>query len=137
MNKLNKFPLWFNILTGLYFVSNLLVFGLATLFNPGFAFPDLGGTAADFPIQFFAIRHIAFAVPLLHGLLKQDAKILRTMYTIFVIMAGLDVTLLALNGYYIPVLGDFSLGVKLIIGLGAFILPTVIALLHLRNYDED
>lgn len=133
----NKLPLWLNILSGGYFVSNLFIFGLATLLNPAFAFPDLGGTGADFPIQFFAVRHIAFSVPLLHGLIRQDAKILRVMYTIFLVMAVADVGLLIVNGYSIPVLGDFSLLVKAMIGLGAFITPSAISLIYLlRNHTD-
>jgi len=29
-----KFPTWFTALTGLFFISNLIIFGGATLFNP-------------------------------------------------------------------------------------------------------
>lgn len=133
----NKLPLWLNILSGGYFISNLLIFGFIPLFTPAFAFPDLGGTKADFPIQFFAVRHIAFAVPLLHGLIRQDAKIMRTMYTIFLVMALLDVSLLILNDYYIPVLGNFPLTVKTLIGLGAFITPSALALGYLRRNHTD
>ena len=81
-----QFPVWFTTITALFVFSNLFVFGGATLFNPSISFPEAGAAAA-FPIQFFAIRHIALGIPLLRGLVKKDVKILTTMYHIFVVMS--------------------------------------------------
>ena len=141
MTKSIKFPAWFNILTGLFFISNLLIFGLATLFNPSFTFPN-GGASAVFPIQFFAVRHIAMAIPLFHGLIRKDVKILKVMYTIFIVMSVLDITLLGIYGYNIPVLGLIpfigSLPVfgKVLVGVGIFLVPITFALRHLKGYKE-
>ena len=136
-----KFPAWFNIITALFFVSNLFVFGLATLFNPSFAFPSAGESAA-FPIQFFAVRHIAMAIPLLHGLIRRDVKTLKVMYTIFVVMSVLDILLLGIYDYPIPVLGLISfigalpaLG-NVAVGIVLFLLPIFLALRQLRSYEE-
>lgn len=131
-----KFPLWFTILTAGYFVSNLLIFGILSLVNPSLPFPDMGDTAAAFPIQFFAIHHIAFSIPLLFGLIRKDVKVLLVMYSIFLVMAILDVSLLFLNGYYIPVIGEVSLVAKIAIALGGFILPVSLALQHLSSYKQ-
>ena len=136
-----KFPVWFNIITVLFFASNLFVFGLATLFNPNFAFPGTG-QAATFPIQFFAVRHIAMSVPLLHGLIRRDVKTLKVMYTIFMIMSVLDILLLGIYDYPIPVLGLIpvigalsALGV-VAVGIILFLLPIFLALRQLRSYEE-
>ena len=130
------FPLWFTILTVLYFVSNLLIFGIATLLNPSLTFPA-AGSGADFPIQFFAVRHIAFSVPLLHGLIRRNPTILRTMYTIFVIMSVLDIILLIVNSYPIPIIGDLGLPLNAIVAIGAFLVPTLLAIRHLRSYSDE
>ena len=103
MNDTKQFPVWFTALTSLFFISNLFVFGLATFLFPLFTFPD-AGEAAAFPIQFFSIRHIAFAFPLLYGLVRKDTKILTVMYSIFAIMSVLDVVVLGAFDYYIPAL---------------------------------
>ena len=129
------FPLWLTVLTAIYFLSNLLVFGIATLLNPSLTFPG-AGSGADFPIQFFAIRHIAFSVPLLHGLISRNPTILRAMYTIFVIMAVLDISLLIINDYPIPIIGDLSLPLTILVSVSAFLVPTVLALRHLRTYSD-
>ena len=136
-----KFPTWFTALTGLFFISNLIIFGGATLFNPDLTFPN-AGAGAVFPIQFFAVRHIAMAVPLLHGLLRKDVKILTAMYTIFVIMSVLDITLLGIYGYNIPILGLIpaigglpTFG-KVLVGIAVFLAPISLALRHLRGYKE-
>ncbi|MEL6850630.1 MAG: hypothetical protein AAFP92_19065, partial [Bacteroidota bacterium] len=75
MESTHNLPTWLKALTFLYFLSNLVVFGGLALFYPQVAFPDAGAAAA-FPIQFFAIRHIAFAFPLAYGLLREDINVL-------------------------------------------------------------
>lgn len=136
-----KFPLWFNILTGLLVISNLIIFGGATLFNPDLTFPN-AGQGAVFPIQFFAVRHVAFSIPLLHGLIRQDIKTLTVMYTIFIIMSVLDIALLGIFGYNIPILGlipaigNLPTYGEVLAGMVVFLLPISLALRHLRGYKE-
>ena len=137
-----KFPAWFNLITVLFFISNMFIFGLATLFNPGFAFPS-AGEAAVFPIQFFAVRHIAMSIPLFHGLIKRDVKVLRTMYTIFIVMSVLDIVLLGINDYPIPVLGlipfigNLPAFGSVLFGITVFLLPIIFCLGYLRNSSEE
>ncbi|MEM7126807.1 MAG: hypothetical protein AAF702_10805 [Chloroflexota bacterium] len=133
-----KFPAWLTALTAFLFISNLFVFGGAALFNPDFAFPN-AGEGAVFPIQFFAVRHIAFAFTLLYGLIQRDVKVLTVMYTIFIIMSGIDIVLLALYGYDIPVLGLIpaigqlpTIG-KVLVGIGGLFLPVGIGLWYLAT----
>lgn len=137
MDNTTKFPLWFTILTIVLIVSNFFIFGLFSLIHPELPWPDLGKTEAAFPIQFFAIRHIAFAVPLLHGLIRKEVTVLKTCYTIFLIIAVLDVAMLAVNGYYIPVLvkfvGDLPLAATLLISTTAFIIPMAVSLRFLSK----
>lgn len=137
MTNPQKFPLWFTAITALYFVTNLAIFGIATLVSPGFAFPDMAGTPAEFPIQFFAVRHIAFAFPLLFGLIRRNVTVLTTMYSIFIVMAVLDVSLLILNGYYIPVIGDLPTAAKIIVALGGFITPVSLCLWYLTARSPE
>lgn len=131
-----NFPAWFSALTAFLFVSNLLIFGGAALFNPSLAFPD-AGEAATFPIQFFAVRHIAFAFPLLYGLVRKDTKVLTVMYSIFIVMSGIDIVLLAIYGYNIPILGLIpaigQLGTtgKVLVGIFGLFLPVGIGLWYL------
>lgn len=142
MSNSIKFPMWFTVLTVLFFISNLFIFGGAALFNPGFVFPDAGETAV-FPIQFFAVRHIAFSVPLLYGLIRKDVKILTVMYSIFIIMSVLDIALLGLYDYYIPVLGlipaidQLPLAGKLVLAIGAFLAPVGAGLWYLTTNTND
>ncbi len=133
-----KFPLWFTILTWVLVISNLFIFGIFSIIHPDLAFPDLGKTDAAFPIQFFAIRHVAFGVVLLHGILKKNVEVLRALYTVFLIIAILDVALLAIYGYYVPVLvkfvGELSLPVTLLISSCMFILPMALTVRYLRKF---
>ena len=137
-----QFPTWFTVLTALFFLSNLLVFGLLTLFSPHTAFPN-SGDGAIFPIQFFAARHIAMAVPLLHGLIKKDVKILRVMYTIFIVMSIIDVVLLAIYGYDIPIVGlipfvgNLPTVGKVILGILMFWVPIGASLRFLSQQEMD
>lgn len=133
MSSPPKFPRWFTLLTAVLVISNLFVFGIASLINPSLPWPDLG-EAARFPIQFFAVRHIAFAFPLLYGLLSSDVKVLITCYSIFLIVAIIDVALLAIYGYYIPIIGELPFAATLGISISCFILPMGIALKHLSTY---
>jgi len=132
-----KFPLWFTILTWVLVVSNLLVFGIFSILHPNLPWPNIGNTAAAFPIQFFAIRHVAFGLILLHGILKKNAEVLKALYHIFLIIAILDVVLIAMNGYYVPVLvkfvGELPLTITLLISSCLFILPMAVAVRFLRK----
>ena len=135
------FPLWFTILSNMFFISNLFIFGLMTLFRPSLAFPD-AGDAAVFPIQFFAVRHIAMALPLLYGLVRKDVKILTLMYSIFFVMSTLDIILLGIFDYSIPVMGLIpSIGRlsaigSVFLGIGIFLVPITFALIYL-NSDQQ
>ncbi len=142
MKKSVEFPTWFTALTGMFFLTNLFVFGGLTLFSPHTAFPG-SGDGAIFPIQFFAARHIAMAIPLLHGLIKKDVTILKTMYTIFIIMSIIDVALLGIYGYNIPIVGLIpfvgnlpTIG-RVILGILMFWVPIGASLKFLRSYDEN
>ena len=133
-----KFPMWFTILTWVLVISNLFIFGVFSIVHPELPFPDLGKTDAAFPIQFFAIRHVAFGVVLLHAIFKKDVGVLRALYTIFLIIAILDVALLAIYGYYVPVLvkfvGELPLLVTLLISSCLFILPMALTVRYLRKF---
>ena len=137
MKDQTKFPLWFTILTWALVLSNLLVFGLFSLVHPELPWPDLGNTEAAFPIQFFAIRHLAFGVVLLHAMIRKNKEVLKALYHIFLIISVLDVALLAFNGYYIPamvnLIGEVSTLVTVLIGAGLFIIPMSIAVRYLRK----
>lgn len=90
---------------------------------------------AIFPIEFFAVRHIALSVPLLHGLLIRNVTVLRTMYTIFVVISVLDISLLIYCAYYIPLIGDLPLLTTAVLALGLFFTPMVLGLRYLRNFS--
>ncbi|MGB0850081.1 MAG: hypothetical protein ACPGTP_02445 [Bacteroidia bacterium] len=138
MSKSIKFPKWFTILTIVLIISNLLVFGLFTLLHPELAWPDLGLGEAKFPIQFFAARHMAFGVILLHGLIKKKPEVLAACYHMFLIISVLDVALLATNDYYIPLLvrvvGETSSLVSAALATVMFIIPMALSIKHLRSY---
>lgn len=138
--KKTKLPLWLTVLTTVLIVFNLLIFGLMTLLLPTVTWPDAGETAA-FPIQFFAIRHIAFSIPLLQGLLKKDTKILTTMFTIFFVIAILDVGLVLFNGYYIPFVvnltGELPRLATFVLTSLLFIVPMGLTLSYLRTHSNE
>ena len=123
MQETTCFPLWFTLLTAALAVSNLFIFGLWTLLAPSFAYFELGGTAADWPIQFFAVRHIAFGIVVLYGLVRRNATALATWYGTFVLISVMDVALLAIQDYPIPVIGDLSLPASLALAIVAFTIP--------------
>ena len=135
-----KLPLWLTVLTAVLVIFNLLVFGMMTFFFPAVTWPDAGESAA-FPIQFFAIRHVAFAIPLLHGLLKKDVKILKTMFTIFFVMAVLDVGTVLANDYYIPLVvrltGELPRLATFVLAALLFIVPMGLTLRYLRTHYDD
>ncbi len=133
-----RFPHWFTALTVLFLISNLFLFGLLTLFFPHLTFPN-SGDGAIFPIQFMAARHIAFVLPLFHGLVRKNVMILRTMYTIFLVMSIIDIVLLGVYGYNIPLLGSIpfignlpTVG-KVAVGVSMFWLPIGACLAYLRS----
>ncbi|MCP5098424.1 MAG: hypothetical protein GY943_22975 [Chloroflexi bacterium] len=141
MKKSVTFPTWFTALTAMFFLMNLLVFGALTLFSPHTTFPG-SGDGAIFPIQFLAARHIGMAIPLLHGLIRKDVKILKTMYTIFIIMSIIDIALLAIYGYNIPIVGLIpfvgnlpTIG-KVILGILMFWVPIGASLKYLSSQSE-
>ena len=142
MKKTIEFPSWFTALTGMFFVTNLFVFGGLTPFSPHTAFPG-SGDGAIFPIQFFAARHIAMAIPLLHGLIRKDVTILKTMYTIFIVMSIIDIALLGIYGYNIPIIGlipfvgNLPTVGRVILGILMFWVPIGASLRFLRSYDEN
>lgn len=138
MTKTTNLPVWLLVLTAFFVISNLFIFGGIALFSPFTAFPG-AGEGAIFPIQFFAIRHIAFAFPLAYGLIRRDRTVLITMYTIFLIMSGLDIILLGIYGYNIPILGLIpaigNLGAvgKVFVGLLGLFTPVGLGLWYLTT----
>ena len=136
MKNPEKFPLWFSALTGLLVISNLFIFGLASLIDPSLPFPDMGDGPAAFPIQFFAVRHVAFSFPLLYGLIKRDTTVLAVCYSIFMSIAVLDVGLLIIKGYYIPMIGALPYAATVALSICCFIVPMALALRHLSTYRD-
>ena len=133
-----KLPLWLTVLTLVLVVFNLLLFGLMTFLYPAITWPD-GGEIAVFPIQFFAIRHIAFSIPLLHGLLRKDVKTLTMMFTVFFVIAILDVGTVLANDYYIPLVvrltGELPRLVTFVLAAMLFIVPIGLTLRYLRTHQ--
>ena len=136
MNDDKTLPTWLLVLTAVLVIFNFFVFGWLTLLQPHLTWPD-AGAGGIFPIQFFAVRHIAFAIPLLHGLLKRDGKILMIMYMMFLIIAILDVALIFVYGYYIPLvvqlLGPTSRLVGGVLAAFMFIIPMGYTTIWLRR----
>lgn len=121
-------PRWLLVLSWLILVMTVVVFGFGVYFFPLAAFPE-STVDAEFPARFMAIRHIAFAAPLLHGILARNVTILRTMYLIFWVMALLDVVSIAAYGYYIPFLGATAVSptATTLIAFTLFLIPMSIA----------
>jgi hypothetical protein len=134
VTQAKEIPIWVNAIGAGYFLGGFFIFGWLTLFYPTMTFP-VEGNAAAFPIQFFAVRHIAIAVPLFHGLLAQDPKILRVCFTIFLVMAVLDVILLLIYGYYIPLIGPLPMPQTIGLSILGFIVPNVLVLRKLRSLE--
>lgn len=124
-------PTWLNVMTGMVAASNLLVFGLLAFAEPNLVFPDLN-VAGEYPARFFAIRHIAIALPLLHGLTSQDRSVLKAMYHMFLIIAALDVGSVLWFDWSYPFIGQQPFLVELAIGLSLFVLPMAAGVRALR-----
>ncbi len=126
MTQEKTLPTWLLVLSSVLVIFNFFIFGWLTLLAPQLTWPD-AGAGGVFPAQFFAVRHIAFALPLLRGVIKRDAKLLTSMYHIFLVISILDVGLILVNGYYIPLivqfLGETSRLTGVIIAAVMFILP--------------
>lgn len=129
-------PAWLKVITWMVVLSNLIVFGIHTFVDPGSVFPDLD-VSGEYPARFFAIRHIAFSLPLLHALLTRDGKLLGAMYRIFLVIALLDVGSVLYYGWPYPIVGQLSTLGSLAFGSAVFILPmaTVVAYLS-RDWEE-
>ncbi len=132
-----SFPPWFVALTVLLGLSNFVVFGWISLLDPSIPFLELGAGDGRFPAQFFAIRHIVFAGPLVYGLVARNVSILKAMYAMFLAMAVLDIVVLVANGYFIPIIGELSLAATLAISIPGFVGSTSLGLLHLRRYPTS
>ena len=133
MTATKPFPAWFTILTALLVVSSFLIFGWLSLLEPTIPFKELGEGDGAFPVQFFAIRHIAFSVPLAYGLWKRETTVLTAMYAMFLIIAVLDVSVLVVEDYFIPIIGDLSLPLTLLLAVPGFIGSTSLGLLFLAT----
>ena len=127
-------PGWLIGMSWMVLAGTLFVFGLGTFFWPSEAFPA-AGEGSEFPIRFMAIRHVAFALPLLHGILTRNATILATMYRIFWVMSLLDVITLVAFDYYIPFVGPDALSrwVTGVLAFGLFFVPMTVATFHLTR----
>lgn len=127
-----RLPAWLNGMTALVAVSNLFVFGLLAFFDPHLVFPSLD-EAAEYPARFFAIRHVALAFPLIHGLLRQDRVVLGAMYRIFLVIAVLDVGSILFFGWPYPFIGALPFVVNAMVGLAVFVLPMLAGVLALSR----
>lgn len=136
MRNPDRFPSWFVALTSLLVISNFVLFGWMSLLDPTLPFKELGEGGGAFPVQFFAVRHIAFSVPLAYGLWKRNTTILAAMYGMFLIIAILDVSLLVINDYFIPLVGDLSLPLTLLLSVPGFIGSTSLGLWYLSTYRQ-
>ena len=101
-----------------YFKS--FIFGLFSLIHPELPWPDMAEMLLhQFNFSQFDISLSQFRCYM--DCSKKEVTILITCYTIFMVVAVLDVALLAFNGYYIPVLfkfiGETSLAVTLAISI--------------------
>ena len=121
-------PRWLIGLSWLILIMTVGVFGFGVYFFPLTAFTE-SAVDAEFPARFMGIRHIAFGLPLLHGILIQNITVLRTMYLIFWVMALLDVITIPLFGYYIPFGGPSAMGptATTLVAFVVFLIPMSIA----------
>lgn len=121
-------PGWLLAMSWMVFFGTLFIFGITVFLIPLDAFSE-GGEGAEFPARFMAIRHMAFALPLLHGILKKDRTVLRTMYLIFLVMSVLDVVTLFAYDYYIPFVGPDALSrwTTGVLALVMFSIPMAVA----------
>ena len=128
-------PTWLNVITVLVIVSNLGLFGIFTYLAPGVTYDGIN-QAGEFPVRFFAIRHLALSAPLIHGLVTKNKTILATMFRIFLLMSVLDVITLAVYDYQIPFLPDLALGVRVVIAALLFTAPMVIVVRYLNRIER-
>ncbi len=135
--RVQKLATWFVGLTALLILSNVVLFGLMSIFRPDLPWPSLGGGEADFPIQFFAVRHLAFGIVLIRALVSKDLIMLKTLYHLFLLISIFDIALLAWKGYYIPLLvnlvGETSALVSALIALGIFLVPMGLGLKYIHT----
>jgi hypothetical protein len=103
-----------------------------TWLQPHAVFPDLND-AGDYPVQFFAIRHIALSVPLLHALVEQNRAVLSALYHVFLIIAVLDVATIATQGYALPFIGPLPALANALLGSAVFVIPMTLAVRALRS----
>ena len=127
--------LWFKAMTSLLIILNLFIFGILTMVNPLAVFLQ-SDKSAIFPIQFFAVRHIALSIPLIYGLLTRDTIVLRTMYIVFVTISVLDISLLVINDYYIPLIGHLPQLATVVLAISLFFLPMVLGLRYLSRLSQ-
>ncbi len=127
------FAPWFVVLTTGLIISNFVVFGVWSLLDPTLPFKELGEGGGAFPVRFFAIRHIVFALPLAYALVVRNTSILKAMYAMFLVMAVLDITVLLANDYFVPVIGELSTAATLAISLPGFIGTTSLGLWYLTR----
>ncbi len=132
-----KFPLWFEIINWFVIFSNVFVFGIFALLAPLFVFPH-SVASAIFPIHFLAARHIAFGIVMIYGVIKKNPIVLFACYSIFFIIAILDVVLLALYGYYIPFVESIVPGIyfpfNFLLAMVLFLIPMGICLTYITKF---
>ena len=128
---------WFQAMTWAIIVFSTLVFGVWTFFDGGsLVFTD-AGEDAEYPARFFAVRHIAFAPPLLHGLLTRNTTILSTMYRIFLVIAILDVVALFSWDYDLFFLGNQSRALTAGVAAVCFLVPMGVAVRYLTSLQLE
>lgn len=124
-------PRWLIAMSVVVLVGTFVGFGLVPYFSPSTAFPAIGEGGA-FPVRFLAIRHLAFAAPLLHGILRRDRVVLRTMYSIFSVMAVLDAATLTGFDYPLPYLSEVTGPMAGALATIVFVVPMAIAIRALQ-----
>lgn len=128
-------PRWLSVMTVALIVSNLVVFGGYAFVDPHAVFPGLN-EAGEYPARFFAIRHLAFVPPLVHGLRHQDRTIIGVMYRIFLVIAVFDVGSILFWGWPYPFLGPLPLAVNALLGALVFLLPMAAGVIALSRRQE-
>lgn len=125
-------PSWLLRLSVAVLVGTVVGFGVVPFLSPATAFPAIG-EGGEFPVRFLAIRHLAFAAPLLHGIIRRDRVVLRTMYAVFVVMAVLDTMTLAAYGYPLPYLPGVTGPAAGVVATVVFVVPMAVAIRALRS----
>ena len=131
-----EMSVWFKVLTILLILSNVVVFGALSIVDPELPWPDRGDGAA-FPIQFFAVRHLAFGIVLFWAFWKKEWITLRALYSLFLIISILDIALLFWKGYYIPLLVHLVRETSPIVSAGLaavlFLIPMSVSLWYVNR----